>query len=68
MEYDKILGEKEKHNDDHKRIMDQILKVQQEITELEDNFSKETTELELKLGNLRNIVKRYMTELNKNIK
>lgn len=68
LEYDKILGEKEKHNDDHKRIMDQILKVQQEITELEDNFSKETTELELKLGNLRNIVKRYMTELNKNIK
>lgn len=68
LKYDKILTEKEKHNDDHKRIMDQILKVQQENTELEDKFAKETSEVELKLGNLRNIVKRYMSELDKNLK
>ncbi|RCK64802.1 putative kinetochore protein NUF2 [Candida viswanathii] len=68
LEYDKIVPEKEKHKEVHKQLMDQILKVQQEGMELEDNFAKETTELELKLGTLRNIVKRYITELNKNLK
>ena len=51
-EFNDILSEKEKHNEEHKRIMDQIVKIQQETTAIQDAFVKESKEVELKLINL----------------
>ncbi|KAF6060603.1 Nuf2 family protein [Candida albicans] len=66
-EFNDILSEKEKHNEEHKRIMDQIVKIQQETTAIQDAFVKESKEVELKLINLMSIIKRYMSDLRNNI-
>ena len=66
-EFNDILSEKEKHNEEHKRIMDQIVKIQQETTAIQDAFVKESKEVEIKLINLMSIIKRYMSDLRNNI-
>ena len=47
--------------------MDQIVKMQQETTAIQDAFVKESKEVELKLINLMSIIKRYMSDLRNNI-